>query len=135
MKRYEMHRGSGGRILVCMSLCTRELAKSREYECQRKCNVRTSDGEARRCVRMCVCVCACDRVGKKDRAREKNEVLGDCIRNSLTIPELLLHREKKRCRYTDAQTMLTIYRDLTQTAIIRQLLSSNLQEVPHHCSL
>lgn len=131
-----MHRGSGGRILVCMSLCTRELAKSREYECQRKCNVRTSDGEARRCVRMCVCVRACDGVGKKDRAREKNEVLGDCIRNSLTIPELLLHREKKRCLlYRRTDNADSIYRDLTQTAIIRQLLSSNLQELPHRCSL
>lgn len=99
--------------MVCMSLCTRELAKSREYECQRKCNVRTSDGEARRCVRnVRVCACACDRVGKKDRARERNEVLGDCIRNSLTIPELLLHREKKQCRYTDAQTMLTLFTEI-----------------------
>lgn len=81
-------------------------------------------------------VCACDGVGKKDRVREKNEVLGDCIRNSLTIPQLLLHREKKRCLlYRREDNTDSIYRDLTQTAIIRQLLSSNLQEVPHRCSL
>lgn len=55
--------------MVCMSLCTRELAKSREYECQRKCNVRTSDGEARRCVRMCVCVCV--RVIELERKTER----------------------------------------------------------------
>lgn len=67
--------------MVCMSLCTRELAKSREYECQRKCNVRTSDGEARRCVRMCVCVRVIELERKTERGREmkSSEIVSEIV--------------------------------------------------------
>ena len=79
---------------VCVSLCTREIVKSREQECKRNSNVRTRKGEEKMCVTKCVC--EGERRRERERVKEKNEVLRDWIRNRLSITEFLLHREHKQ---------------------------------------
>lgn len=61
-------------------------------------NLRNQESSNVRENQMCVreCVREMESEGKKQRMREKNEVLRDGIRNRLSIAQLFLHRGKKQ---------------------------------------